>query len=249
MFQWLYTYVASVYSKYFLCFRRMLQMFYSDVAYVAVAIQICCKRMLQTFHLFHTNVAEVLHVATLADAGSGHIRRRSRWAQRFPVRDKRSGRGWSLAACALAGTRGTTVCIGALACGSGCASAAIACGGGCAGVPVAWDGCAGATFACGGGRSCRTGLAACVASGTCTTGGAGAPFTNSQFGAPLKMQVLLCLQLYRLARVEIWSEHKLLASVGLDSLSGFGLCCNDSQEPWSYLSLEWPYICVWWISI
>jgi hypothetical protein len=69
MFQWLYTYVANIYPKCFIYFRRM-QMFYLDVAYVAVAIHICCKRMLQTFHLFQTYVAEVLHVATLTNAGS-----------------------------------------------------------------------------------------------------------------------------------------------------------------------------------
>ena len=39
MFQWLYTYVARVYSK---CFRCMLQVFYLNVAHVAVAIHICC---------------------------------------------------------------------------------------------------------------------------------------------------------------------------------------------------------------
>jgi hypothetical protein len=73
-------YVANVYSKYFICFRRMLQVFYVNVAHVAVAIHICCKRMLQMFHLFQTHVAEVLHVATLADeagACGGSPRRRS----------------------------------------------------------------------------------------------------------------------------------------------------------------------------
>jgi hypothetical protein len=60
IFQWLYTYVASVYLKYFIFFKRMLQVFYLDVA---IAIHICCKRMLQMFHLFEIHVAEVLHVA------------------------------------------------------------------------------------------------------------------------------------------------------------------------------------------
>jgi hypothetical protein len=46
MFKLLYTYVASVYLKYFICFRPKLQVFYLDVAYVAVVIHICSKRML-----------------------------------------------------------------------------------------------------------------------------------------------------------------------------------------------------------
>jgi hypothetical protein len=41
-----HTYVTSVCSKCFICFRRMLQVFYLDVAYVGVSIYICCKRML-----------------------------------------------------------------------------------------------------------------------------------------------------------------------------------------------------------
>jgi hypothetical protein len=52
MLQWLYMYVASVYSKCFIYFRHMLQVFYLKVAYVAVAIHICCKHMFQIFHLF-----------------------------------------------------------------------------------------------------------------------------------------------------------------------------------------------------
>jgi hypothetical protein len=48
MLQWLYTYVSSIWSKCFTCFRRILQVFYLDVAYVAVVIHICCKCM---FHL------------------------------------------------------------------------------------------------------------------------------------------------------------------------------------------------------
>jgi hypothetical protein len=36
MFQLLYTYVASVYLKCFICFRPKLQVFYLDAAYVAV---------------------------------------------------------------------------------------------------------------------------------------------------------------------------------------------------------------------
>jgi hypothetical protein len=36
----IHVYVASVYSRYFIYFRRMLQVFYLDVVYVAVAIHI-----------------------------------------------------------------------------------------------------------------------------------------------------------------------------------------------------------------
>ena len=38
MLQWLYMYVASVCFKFFISFRRMLQVFYLDVANVLVAI-------------------------------------------------------------------------------------------------------------------------------------------------------------------------------------------------------------------
>jgi hypothetical protein len=55
--QWLYTYVASVCSKCFICFKRMLEVFYLDIAYVAMAIYVCCKCMFQMFHLFQTYVA------------------------------------------------------------------------------------------------------------------------------------------------------------------------------------------------
>jgi hypothetical protein len=68
--QWLYTYIASVFSKCFIYFKRMLEVFYlcciycSDYTYilrwlytyVAVAIHICYKRMFQMFHLFQTYV-------------------------------------------------------------------------------------------------------------------------------------------------------------------------------------------------
>jgi hypothetical protein len=49
-------YVASVYSKCFICFRCILQVFYLDVAYIAVAIHICCKHMFQIFHLLQSYV-------------------------------------------------------------------------------------------------------------------------------------------------------------------------------------------------
>jgi hypothetical protein len=46
--------VTSVCSKYFICFRRMLQAFWLDVAYVS---HIYCKSMFQMFHLFQSYVA------------------------------------------------------------------------------------------------------------------------------------------------------------------------------------------------
>jgi hypothetical protein len=47
MMQWLYTYVSSVCSKYFICIRHMLQVFSSG----------CCKkRMFQVFQVFNTQV-------------------------------------------------------------------------------------------------------------------------------------------------------------------------------------------------
>ena len=85
MLQWLYTYVASVYSKCFIYFHTYVVNVLSNVAYVAVAIHICCRRILQMFHLFQTYVAEVFHVATLAGTGSGRMRRRSprpQWSPR-----------------------------------------------------------------------------------------------------------------------------------------------------------------------
>jgi hypothetical protein len=48
MLQWLYTYIASVCSKCFTYFRRMLQVFYLNVT---VVIHTCCKCMFQLFHL------------------------------------------------------------------------------------------------------------------------------------------------------------------------------------------------------
>jgi hypothetical protein len=43
MLQWLYTYVSSVCSKYFICFRRTLQVFYLDVAKVDLTY-VCARR-------------------------------------------------------------------------------------------------------------------------------------------------------------------------------------------------------------
>jgi hypothetical protein len=51
MLQWLYMYVASVFSN--------VSAFHLDVAYVAVAIHICCKCLFQMFHPFQMYVASV----------------------------------------------------------------------------------------------------------------------------------------------------------------------------------------------
>jgi hypothetical protein len=40
MFQWIYTYVTSVYSKCFICFRRMLQTYVINVSPVS---EVCCR--------------------------------------------------------------------------------------------------------------------------------------------------------------------------------------------------------------
>jgi len=66
MFQWLYTYVATIYSKCFICFRRMLQVFYLDVAYVAVAI-----------HMLQAYVANIAPISDVycRSASSGNISR------------------------------------------------------------------------------------------------------------------------------------------------------------------------------
>jgi hypothetical protein len=73
MVQWLYTYVASVWFKYFSCFKRMSQVFYLDVAYVAFAIHICCKYMFQMFQPFQTYVASVLSGCCIYVAVAIHI--------------------------------------------------------------------------------------------------------------------------------------------------------------------------------
>jgi hypothetical protein len=92
MLQWLYTYVASVCSKCFICFQtyaanvlsgccicftQMLQVFYLDVACLTMTFKcfqvfckcyVCCKcfscfeRMLQVFHLDVTKIDLVLHM-------------------------------------------------------------------------------------------------------------------------------------------------------------------------------------------
>jgi hypothetical protein len=52
MLQWLYTYVVRVCLKYFICFKRILQVFYLNIAYVVMAtlqmyvpniLSECCK--------------------------------------------------------------------------------------------------------------------------------------------------------------------------------------------------------------
>jgi len=52
MFQVLQRYVANVYSKCFICFRRVLQVFYLDIAYIVVSIDKCSKRMLYTSRVY-----------------------------------------------------------------------------------------------------------------------------------------------------------------------------------------------------
>jgi hypothetical protein len=61
MLQWLHTYGSTVYSNYFIYFKRMLQVFYPDVAYVASVLSgccICCKY----FYLDVAYVVVVIHV-------------------------------------------------------------------------------------------------------------------------------------------------------------------------------------------
>jgi hypothetical protein len=52
MLQEFQRYVASVHSKCFICFKRMLQVFYMDVAHVSVAIHIFYKRLFKCFICF-----------------------------------------------------------------------------------------------------------------------------------------------------------------------------------------------------
>jgi hypothetical protein len=92
MLQWLYTYVASVYFKCFICFfRRMLQVFYLDVAYVShICLQVflegCCICFAMAFQVFldvFTSVSDTyfkyfiflqMHVAKVS---SGYFKSRS----------------------------------------------------------------------------------------------------------------------------------------------------------------------------
>jgi hypothetical protein len=72
MLYWLYTYFASVCFKYFICFRRMLQVFYlyvymlqwlyTYVESVCFKCFICFKRMLQIFYVDVAYVAVAIHI-------------------------------------------------------------------------------------------------------------------------------------------------------------------------------------------
>jgi cystathionine beta-lyase/cystathionine gamma-synthase len=95
LLQWLHTYVACVRSKYFICFRCMLQVFHLCVAKVVLDVHllqwmqtyvasvyskcfICFRRMLQVFHLSVTKVD--LHVdVEEAQAISGRAATRAVW--------------------------------------------------------------------------------------------------------------------------------------------------------------------------
>jgi hypothetical protein len=58
--QWVYMYVASVCSKCFGCFRRMLHVFYLGVAYVS---HLCCKCFIRMLHIFsHIYMMQVFHL-------------------------------------------------------------------------------------------------------------------------------------------------------------------------------------------
>jgi hypothetical protein len=66
MLQWLYTYVSSVCSKCFTCFRRILQVFDLDIAKADLDVAYVCNgytHILQVYVLnilfFHTYVASV----------------------------------------------------------------------------------------------------------------------------------------------------------------------------------------------
>ena len=56
MLQGLYTYVSSVCSKYFICFRRMLQVFHLDFVKLDRDFAHICK----CFRCFYMYVASVL---------------------------------------------------------------------------------------------------------------------------------------------------------------------------------------------
>jgi hypothetical protein len=86
-------YVANVlsgYCIYFSGYTHMLQESIQNISFVLdlYCLSRCCiscsgythvaNHVFQMFHLFQTYVAEVIHVATLTGAGSGHMRRRSR---------------------------------------------------------------------------------------------------------------------------------------------------------------------------
>jgi hypothetical protein len=64
MLQWLYTYVSSVGSKCFTCFRRMLQVFHRDVAKVYLDVAYICeyfKFFIRMLQLFSSGCLQWLH--------------------------------------------------------------------------------------------------------------------------------------------------------------------------------------------
>jgi hypothetical protein len=58
-----FRHVASLYFKYFSCFRCTFRVFrtnvakvYQDIAYVAMIVHVCCKRLAPVFHLCFSDV-------------------------------------------------------------------------------------------------------------------------------------------------------------------------------------------------
>jgi hypothetical protein len=78
--QLLHTYVASVCSKYFIYFRRILQVFHLgvakidlDVAFVAMATHVCCICTFQIFHLFQMYVTSVSSRCCKSSSGCSFV--------------------------------------------------------------------------------------------------------------------------------------------------------------------------------
>jgi hypothetical protein len=72
--QWLYTYASSVYSKCFICFRRMLQVFHLNIAKVDMAVAYISVSgvfigMLQVFHLDVCICLQWLHMCFQVSSG------------------------------------------------------------------------------------------------------------------------------------------------------------------------------------
>jgi hypothetical protein len=107
MLQWLYTYVASVYSKCFIHFGCMLQVFCLDVAYVVVTIYICCKHMFQMFHLLQMYVTES---ASILQMFHKHVQ-----AQTVPTCMRAGNGATQTRSCSRPGRAGAIAC----ACGAG----------------------------------------------------------------------------------------------------------------------------------
>jgi len=78
--QRLYTYVSSVCSDCFICFRHMLQVFHLDVAKVDLdAVYICmvasvCLRFKHMFLLFHLDVVYILQWLHMCFSGVSDVR-------------------------------------------------------------------------------------------------------------------------------------------------------------------------------